>query len=222
MDALKRKIVLAWIAAPIIVGLFLFGPAGTLDYWQAWVYMAILFVPVFFVMVYFLKRDPEFLERRMRMKEKEARQGLIVKAASIVFLIGFLIPGFDVRFGWSDVPAEIVLAADVLVLLGYLTVFLTFKENSYAGRTVQVEKGQTVIMTGPYSVVRHPMYVGTLLMFLATPVALGSYVALPLFLLFIPVIVFRILNEEEVLRRELPGYAEYCEKTKYRLLPFVW
>ncbi|MBU0527585.1 MAG: isoprenylcysteine carboxylmethyltransferase family protein [Candidatus Micrarchaeota archaeon] len=220
--ALKKKIFLALLATPVILGIFLFGPAGTLDYWQAWVYIAILVVPASFVVLYFLKKDPAFLERRMRTKESEARQGLIIKVSALMFIIAFLIPGFDYRFGWSLVPHEISIVADVFVFLGYLLIFLVFRENGYAGRTVQVDKGQRVISTGPYSVVRHPMYVGTLVMYMATPIALGSYVAVPAFILLIPVIVLRILNEEEVLRRDLPGYVEYCRKTRYRLIPFIW
>lgn len=222
MDRLKRKLLLAGIAAPIIVGLALFGPAGTFDYWQAWAYMAVLFVPVFFVVLYFLKKDPVFLERRMRTKEKIARQSLIIIVTTIVFLVAFLIPGFDRRFGWSDVPAGFVAGADIAVFAGYLIVFLVFRENSYAGRTVVVEKGQKVIATGPYAIIRHPMYFGTLLMYLATPIALGSYIAFPFFLLIVPGIVLRTLNEEELLRRDLPGYADYCGKTRYRLIPFIW
>ncbi|MFH1685789.1 MAG: isoprenylcysteine carboxylmethyltransferase family protein [Candidatus Micrarchaeota archaeon] len=220
--ALKWKILLVVIAAPIIIGAILFGPAGTLEYWEAWAYMAILFVPVSFVVLYFLKKDPAFLERRMRTKENEAMQGLIIKVATLIFIVAFIIPGLDHRFGWSDIQTEIIIMADAFVLLGYVLIFLVFRENSYAGRTVEVEKGQRVISTGPYSVVRHPMYVGTLVMYLATPIALGSYVAVPLFILLIPVIVLRILNEEEVLRHDLPGYAAYCKKTKYRLIPFIW
>jgi len=220
--ALKKKIVLILIAAPLVIGLALFGPAGTLDYWQAWVYMATLLVPMLFVVLYFWKKDPAFLERRLKTKEKETKQDIIIKVGTTVFTIAFLIPGFDHRFGWSDVSVEIVLAADAIVFLGYLLIFLVFKENAYAGRTVQVEKEQKVVTTGPYSVIRHPMYLGSLLLYLATPVALGSYVAVPLFSLFVPVMILRILNEEEVLRRDLSGYTEYCNKTKYRLVPFIW
>ncbi|MBU0586413.1 isoprenylcysteine carboxylmethyltransferase family protein [Candidatus Micrarchaeota archaeon] len=219
---LKLKAMLAFLAAPILLGLFLFVPAGTLDYWEAWAYMAILLIPMLFVVLYFMKKDPEFLKRRMKYKEKEARQDLIIKAGGIVYFVGFLIPGLDKRFGWSSVPFEIIIIADIMVFLGYALIFLTFKENSYAGRTVQVEKGQKVVTTGPYSIIRHPMYLGTLLLYILTPIALGSYIAVPIFLLFIPVIIFRILNEEEVLTRELKGYKEYCIKTKYRLLPFIW
>ncbi|MBU0532706.1 isoprenylcysteine carboxylmethyltransferase family protein [Candidatus Micrarchaeota archaeon] len=216
------KVVVIFLLALIVVGAALFAPAGTLEYWQAWAYIGVLFIPVFFVVFYFLKNNPEFLERRMMMKEKEAAQDLIVKVSAIIFIVAFLIPGFDQRFDWSDVPTEIVLIADGFVFLGYVIVFLVFKENEYAGRTIQVEKNQKVISTGPYSIVRHPMYVGVLVMYLATPIALGSYVAVPLFMLLIPIIILRILNEEEVLRRDLSGYKEYCKKTKYRLLPFIW
>lgn len=220
--AIKEKALLLFTAAFVALGLMLFVPAGTTDYWQAWVYLAILFIPVSFVVLYFLKNDPGFLERRFKMKEKEAKQQLVVKLAGILFIIGFLIPGLDRRFGWSSVPFELVAVADALVLLGYIICFLVFRENSYAGRTIEVVKGQTVISTGLYSIIRHPMYVGVILLYTVTPIALGSYWALPPFLLIAPILIFRILNEEEVLRRELPGYTEYCKKTRYRLLPFVW
>ncbi|HSB46792.1 MAG TPA: isoprenylcysteine carboxylmethyltransferase family protein [Candidatus Bilamarchaeum sp.] len=220
--ALTRKIVLIYVAALVFLGIIFFVPAGTTDYWQAWAYMAVVLVPAAAVVAYFLRKDPEFLERRFRTREKEARQQAIIKAAFGIFIIAFIVPGLDRRFGWSAIPPEISLAADALVFLGYALVFLVFRENSYAGRTIEVEKGQKVISTGPYSIVRHPMYLGSIMMYMATPIALGSYFAFPLFLLIIPVFVFRILNEEEVLRRDLPGYAAYCEKTKYRLLPLIW
>jgi protein-S-isoprenylcysteine O-methyltransferase Ste14 len=224
MDASKihKRALLLYVAALAVVCIVLFVPAGTLDYWQAWAYMAVIFVPATCVILYFLKNDPKFMEKRMQAKEKEATQRLIIKVSGVIFAIGFLLPGLDKRFGWSDVPTNYVIAADALVLLGYMFVFWVFRVNSYASRTIQVEKGQKVISTGPYAMIRHPMYVGMLLLYIATPIALGSYVALPLFLLMIPVIVLRILNEEEVLRRELPGYKEYCKKVSYRLLPFIW
>jgi len=217
-----KKTILIFLAAPILIGLLLFVPAGTTDYWQAWVYLGVLLIPMFFVMIYFLKNDPEFLERRFQTKEKEAKQQFIIKIGTIVFLIGFLIPGFDHRFGWSQVPAMITILANIFVFVGYAFVFWVFKENSYAGRTIKVEKGQKVISTGPYSIIRHPMYLGTFLMYLATPIALGSYVALPFFIIYIPIIIYRIFNEEEVLKRELPGYSEYCTRTRYKLIPRIW
>ena len=216
------KALLLFPAGLLVLGAVFFIPAGTLDYWQAWLYMAVLFTPVVFVLLYFLKRDPAFLERRLKTREKEVKQKAIIKLATLIFVIGFLSPGLDRRFGWSSVPFEIVIAANALVLIGYFICFLAYRENSYAVRTIEVEKGQKVISTGPYSIVRHPLYVGVLLMLTATPIALGSYWALPPVLLLIPVIVLRILNEEEFLRRKLPGYKAYCKKTKYRLLPYVW
>lgn len=219
---IRKKAILLFVAAFVVMDIAFFVPAGTLDYWQAWMYLAILLIPASLVVLYFLKNDPEFLERRLKVKEKEAKQQLIVKLGDILFIIGFLIPGLDRRFGWSNVPFEVVIGADVIVFLSYLACFLVFRENSYAGRTVEVVKGQKVISTGPYSIIRHPMYLAVILMYTATPIALGSYWALPPFLLIVPILIFRILNEEEVLRRELPGYKEYCKKTRYRLLPFVW
>ena len=216
------KYVLIFPAALLIVLAFLFVPAGTLDYWQAWAYIAVIFVPAAAVVIYFLKNDPAFLERRLRTREKEAKQALIIKLAIPVIFLGFIVPGLDHRYGWSAVPAALSIAADALVFLSYLFIFLVFKENSYAGRTVQVDKGQRVISTGPYAIVRHPMYLGQIVMYLSTPIALGSYAAFPLFLLTIPIIVYRLLDEEELLKRELPGYKGYCGKTRYRLLPLIW
>jgi protein-S-isoprenylcysteine O-methyltransferase Ste14 len=177
---------------------------------------------VIFVVFYFLKKDPELLERRMRMKEKEEKQKSIQKFGIIIFFIGFIIPGLDYRYHWSNVPALIVIAANAIVFSGYLLVFFVLRENSYASRIIEVEKGQKAITTGPYAIVRHPMYLGVLLMYLFTPLALGSYWAIIFFLPLVPLIVFRLLNEEEVMLRELPGYEEYCKKTRYHLIPFIW
>ncbi len=220
--ALKRRILLVAIAAPLAIGAALFIPAGTLNYWQAWAYLATLIVPMAIVVTYFWRKDPEFLERRLRLREREVRIGFLTKLGYAVFLIGFLIPGLDQRFGWSHLPPAVSVAADVVVFFSYLCIFLVFRENSFASRTIQVEKGQKVISTGPYSVVRHPMYIASLVMYIATPLALGSLVAIPPFLLLIPIIVRRLLGEEELLRRELPGYKEYCGKVRFRLVPYIW
>jgi protein-S-isoprenylcysteine O-methyltransferase Ste14 len=219
---LKKQVILRFIMAPIFLGLILFLPAGSLDYWQAWIYCAVLLIPASFVVFYFLKHDPELLERRMKMKEKEEKQKIIVKLGIIIFFIGFIIPGFDYRYHWSNVPVFLVIAANVFVLSGYIFVFLVLRENSYASRIIEVEKGQKVITTGPYAIVRHPMYLGILVMYLFTPLALGSYWALIFFLPLIPLLVSRLLNEEEMLLRELPGYEEYCEKTRFHLIPYIW
>jgi len=205
-----------------VLGLVFFLPAGTLNYWEAWVYIVILFTPMFFVMLYLIKNDPALLERRMRTKEQASEQSLIIKISYVYFLVTYLLPGFDKRFGWSDSPLWFVLVAQLLVLLGYILVILVFKENSYASRTVGVDEDQRVIDTGPYAVVRHPMYVGVTALYVLSPLALGSIWGLIASVLFIPLIVARIVSEEKILARELTGYREYQQKVKYRLIPMVW
>lgn len=219
---IKKKALIIFPAALIVTGLILFLPAGSFSFRNAWIFIAVLFIPCIFVVSYLLKHDPELLERRMRYKEKEIEQKTIIKIATLLFLIGFITPGLDFRYGWSNVPLFLVIMSDAIIFSGYMLIFFVFRENSYTSRIIEVEKGQKVISTGPYSVVRHPMYVGVLLMYLFIPTALGSYYSLILFLPVIPVIIFRILNEEKFLTRNLPGYTEYAKKVKYRLIPGIW
>lgn len=209
------------VAIPFLFAI-LFLPAGTFAYWEAWVYLGILLIPMLLVLVYLLKNEPELLERRMRLREKQTEQKRVVKLSLVYFLVVFLLPGLDYRFGWSDVAVIVVLAADVLVLLGYGLIFLVFKENRYASRIIEVEKEQTVITTGPYSVVRHPMYLGVCVMYIFSPLALGSYWAMLPALLIIPLLAARIRNEESVLGMELKGYLGYMQQTHYRLVPGIW
>lgn len=207
---------------PLGIGLILFLPAGSLQYWEAWLYVVVLLIPMLITVNYLAIHDPALLERRMRFNEKEEKQKLIVKLFRLPFLLGFLIPGFDYRFSWSEVPVLLVIVANLMVFAGYFLVFLVFRENSFTSRIVEVEKDQKVISTGPYAIICHPMYTGTILMFLFTPLALGSWWAFPVFA-FLPVIlIFRILDEERVLRDNLPGYTEYCQKVRYRLIPKIW
>lgn len=222
MKNIKRQIFLRFGFFSLIFGLIFFLPAGSFRFWEAWVYMGILLIPMFFVILHFLKRDPGLLERRMRLKEKEKEQNIIIKLSSLFFLAGFLLPGFDFRYGWSHVPIFLVLATDAIVFLGYVIFISVMKENSYLSRTVEVEAGQKVISTGPYSIVRHPMYTGVLLMFLFAPLALGSWWALIPFISLPFFLVLRILNEEKLLTKNLSGYEEYRKTVPFRLIPHIW
>jgi protein-S-isoprenylcysteine O-methyltransferase Ste14 len=207
----------------ILIPVILLALAGTLTYWQGWLYWVVLVIPMFVAVSYLLKHDPELLERRMKFHEKEKEQRAIIFIGNVIFIAGFLAVAIDLRLhGLNQVSSSIVLAADAGVFLGYCLVLWVYKENSYASRTIEVAEGQKVITTGPYAIVRHPMYLGVLTMYLLTPIALGSWWAVPVFSLFIPIIIWRILNEEKVLLRDLPGYHKYCQDRHYRLLPYIW
>jgi protein-S-isoprenylcysteine O-methyltransferase Ste14 len=198
--------------------------AGTIRYTEAWIYILVLFVPAFIIIIWFYKNDPDFIAGRiLKRREKEKTHRSIQNFFSIPLMIGFLIPGFDIRYIWSDVPLYIVLVADLLVLLGYLIIVFAGKENRHATAIIQIEKDQKIIDTGPYRIVRHPMYTGGLLLMLFTPLALGSYWAMiPFFVCTISALVLRIVNEEKLLIANFPEYSDYCRKTKYRLIPFIW
>ena len=221
-SALTRIVLVRYLEALLLLAAMFFLSAGTFAYWQAWLYLAMLFIPMAFVMAYLLKNDPELLERRMRFREKETAQKRIIGLSWLWFLLAFLLPGIDQRFGWSHVPVIIVLAAELLVLLGYGIVVWVFRENSYASRVIEVAQQQEVIDSGPYALLRHPMYAGAIIMYIFSPLALGSWWAMIPALPIIPILILRILNEEDILLRDLPGYADYRSKVRYRLLPGVW
>jgi protein-S-isoprenylcysteine O-methyltransferase Ste14 len=216
----KQKAYLVPTIILIVLGSVIFLPAGSLRFWQAWIFWSGFSILTFFITVYFFNKNPALLSRRMKVKEKETTR----KPPAFLNLcfLCYVVPGLDFRFHWSAVPVWLVIAANAIVFLGYIFIILVFKENSYASTIIQVEKEQPVITTGPYAIVRHPMYLGLLLMILFTPLALGSYWAIIPALLCIPMNVFRIIGEEEVLLRELAGYKEYCLKTRYHLIPFIW
>ncbi len=220
-NLLKAAALRVGIGIPIIA-LIVIAPSGKWDYWQGWMYMGTLILPMIFTLTYFFKNDPALLERRMRLREKESAQRKIIGLSYLYFLVAFILPGLDVRFGWSNVPPLVSIIADMFVLAGYLNFIWVLTVNSYLSRTVQVDAGQKVVSTGPYGLVRHPMYFGVTVMYIASPLALGSYWAIIPAALIIPLLAARIRNEEEVLLRDLPGYAEYRQKVKYRLLPGVW
>jgi protein-S-isoprenylcysteine O-methyltransferase Ste14 len=205
-----------------IIGALFFWPAGTFDYWQAWVWFAVLFIPMGISLFFLVKRDPTLLERRIKTNETRPEQKRIIAFSVIYFLIAFLLPGFDQRFGWSTVPVWVVLLADLFVLAGYTLYILVLNANSYASRVIEVMQGQQVISTGPYALVRHPMYLAMILMMVASPLALGSYWAAIPSIALIFLLAARVKNEEELLLKELNGYREYTQKTRYRLIPFIW
>jgi protein-S-isoprenylcysteine O-methyltransferase Ste14 len=225
--SLKTRVIVQCLLTAVVTGGMLFLPAGTWKFWQGWIFLGFLLIPMMAASIYFTERDPQLVERRLQKKEKVGEQKLIMNFAKLIFLAVFLIPGFDFRFGWSRrtfgaVPVWLMILSGTLALAGYLMTYWVMSANSYASRIIQVEKGQPVISIGPYRIVRHPMYLGGIISILFTPLALGSYWAVPAFALLIPVIVLRILNEEKILRKELAGYSEYCQSTRFRLIPRIW
>lgn len=219
---LTRKSVVRLLEGVIVLGGIFFLTAGTFAYWEAWLYMAVLFIPVLALFLYLLNTAPDALERRLKMKETHREQNVVVVMAWIVLALAIILPGFDHRFGWSDIPVWVVLAADAAIVLGHGLFTLVMRENRYASRVVEVTEGQKVVSTGPYAAVRHPMYVALILIYVATPVALGSWVAFMPALLLPFVLAYRIHTEETALMRDLDGYDAYRQKVRYRLIPYVW
>jgi protein-S-isoprenylcysteine O-methyltransferase Ste14 len=219
---LLKKVIARIPALFIIMSLLLFLPARTIYFWEAWVFMAILFTPAICLLFYLYKKDPELLEKRIKMKEKEKEQKLLMKIALFFFIGTFLLPGFDKYYGWSSVPLWLKIFSDIMVFLGYIMFVVVLLKNRYASRVIEVQKKQKVIDTGLYSVVRHPMYDAVFLIYGFAPLALGSYWMLIGNVYLIFVIVFRILNEEKILVKELAGYMEYMQKVRYRLIPGLW
>ena len=222
---IKSKAFFGLLFLLVVLWFGLFLPAWSLYFWQAWVFWLIFSISTILVTLYLLKKDLKLLETRTKVgptAEVEKSQKIIQIFASIFFISLILIPGFDHRYHWSNVPIVLVITGDIFVLLGFIIVFLVFKQNSYASGIIETDTEQKVITTGPYRIVRHPMYAGGLLLLLFAPLALGSYWALPFALLLFVVIVLRVLYEEKFLMQNLPGYEEYCKKTRHRLIPWIW
>ena len=206
----------------IVLGILIFLPAGSFHYWQGWLLMGILFVPMFAAGFVMMGKNPELLRKRLNAKEKEAEQRTVVKLSGLLFLIAFVVAGLNWRFGWWILPNWAVWAAAGLFLGAYLLYAEVLRENTYLSRTIEVQENQKVIDTGLYGIVRHPMYMATTILFLAMPLVLASLISFIVMSGYIPVIAKRIKNEEKVLEEGLDGYAEYKEKVKYRILPLVW
>lgn len=206
----------------ILIGLLLFLPAGTVHYPNAWLFMGILFVPMFLAGIVMMIKNPELLRKRLNAKEQQSEQSLVIRLSGLMFLVGFVLAGLDYRFGWLQLPQIVTYIAAGVFLLAYLLYAEVLRENTYLSRTIEVQENQKVIDTGLYGIVRHPMYSATILLFLAMPLVLGSLISFVVFLFYPLLLVKRIKNEEQVLEAELAGYADYKKKVRYRLMPFVW
>ena len=205
-----------------LVALLIFWPAGTLQYSNGWLFMGLLFAPMLIAGFVMFFKSPDFLAKRLDAKEKQATQKGVLAFSGLMFIAGFVVAGLDYRFSWSRMPAAVTVAAAVLFLASYGLYAEVMRENAYLSRTIKVEEGQKVVDTGLYGIVRHPMYMATVLLFLMMPLVLGSWYALIVFAFYPAIIVVRLKDEEDLLTRELPGYAAYKQKVKYRLIPFIW
>lgn len=220
-----NKALFSVLMLALVLGVGLFLTAGTLQYWQAWVYLSVFTIASGLTTLYLIRNDPELLERRMRggpMAEKRTTQRVIMLFTSLGFVALLVVPALDRRFGWSTIPLYAVIAGDALVAIGFYLIFRVYRENTYTSATIEVAANQKVISTGPYAIVRHPMYASALLYLLGTPLALGSYWGLLPFVAVIPFLVWRLIDEEHMLTRELPGYSQYKQRVRYRLVPGVW
>ena len=206
----------------ILVGVLVFLPAGTLTYYQGWLFMAILFIPMFLAGIVMMFKNPELLKKRLNAKEKEQEQDKVVKLSGLMFLAGFIMAGLSYRFQWCILPRFVSVVAAVIFLIAYALYAEVLRENTFLSRTIEVQENQTVVDTGLYGIVRHPMYAVTLLLFLSMPLVLGSAISFVIFLAYPFLIAKRIKNEETLLERELKGYKEYKTKVKYRMIPFIW
>ena len=214
--------VLKFILGAAVMGALLFLPAGTFHYWNACLLMGVLLIPMFFAGIVMMLKNPELLKKRLNAKEQQAEQRLVIKLSGLMFLLGFVVAGLNFRFQWIILPDWVSWAGAVIFLCSYLLYAEVLRENAYLSRTVEVQKGQRVIDTGLYGIVRHPMYSATIMLFLSMPLVLGSIISFVIFLAYPFIIAKRIRNEEAVLEKELDGYAEYKKKVKYRVIPLIW
>lgn len=214
--------ILKFALGVVVVGILLFLPAGTFAYRNAWLFMGILFVPMFLAGIVMMFKNPELLKKRLNAREQQAEQNLVIKLSALMFVMGFVIAGFSFRFQWIKLPDWVSWAGTALFFVSYLLYAEVLRENTYLSRTVEVQKGQKVIDTGLYGIVRHPMYGATILLFLSVPLVLGSILSFAVFLTYPLIIAKRIRNEEEVLEKGLEGYDEYKRRVKYKVVPFIW
>ena len=220
--SLALRATIKYLLGVVIVAILIFLPAGSLCYWQGWLFMATLFVPILVAGVVMLVKSPSLLESRLKAKEGQREQDVVVKLSGLLFVAAFVVAGFNWRYAWLVLPDWIVWSAAVVFILCYLLYAEVMRENAYLSRTIEVQEGQRVVDTGLYGVVRHPMYTATTLLFLAMPLVLASPISLLIMLLYIPLIVVRIIHEERYLKVNLEGYTEYTKRIRYRLIPYIW
>ena len=209
-------------AGVVLIGVLIFLPAGTIHFPGGWLLMGILFIPMFLAGLVMMAKNPRLLRSRLNAREQQSEQSIVIKLSGLMFLCGFILAGLDFRFGWSNLPGLVNVLGALLFLIAYALYAEVLRENTWLSRTIEVQEGQTVVSTGLYGIVRHPMYAVTLLLFLSMPLVLGSVPAFAVFLAYPAIITRRIRNEEEVLERELPGYWEYKQKVRWRLIPYIW
>ena len=214
--------IIKFLLGVVLIGLLVFLPAGTLDYINGWIFMGVLFIPMFVAGIIMLIKSPNLLRSRLDAKEKQKEQSLVVKLSGLMFVAGFIVAGLDYRYNWIEVPMYVSYIATGFFVLAYIMYAFVLKQNEYLSRTIKVQENQKVVSTGLYGVVRHPMYSATIILFLAMPLILGSLVSFFIFLVYPILIGFRAVNEEKVLAKELEGYTEYMQKVKYRIIPFIW
>lgn len=214
--------ILKYLLGVILVGVLIFLPAGTFAYWNGWLFMALLFVPMFVAGIVMMIKSPDLLKSRLNVKEKESQQKEVVAISGLMFLAGFIIAGLNYRYNWLVLPNAFVIVGSILFLISYLIYAEVLRENVFLLRTIEVKEGQKLVDTGLYGIVRHPMYTATIFLFLSMPLILGSLYSFLIFLVYPFVIVKRIKNEEKVLEKDLAGYKEYKEKVKFKLFPFIW
>ena len=206
----------------LMIGALIFIPANTINYWNGWLFMGLLFIPMFIAGIIMMAKSPDLLRKRLDVKEKEKEQKQVIILSGLMFLAGFIIAGLNYKYKWTTIPNYVVIISSITFIIAYILYAEVLRENAYLSRTIKVQENQKVVDTGLYGIVRHPMYMATILLFLSMPLILGSIITFAIFLIYPLIIAKRIKNEEEVLERELEGYVEYKKKVKYKMIPFIW
>ena len=214
--------IIKYIFGVLIVGSLLFIPAKSFEYWNGWLFMGLLFIPMFVAGIILMIKNPELLRKRLNAKEKESEQKQVILFSAVMFLLGFIIAGLNYRYKWIELPNSVTIISSILFVIAYILYAEVLRENTYLSRTIEVQENQKVIDTGLYGIVRHPMYAVTILLFLTIPLILGSIISFIIFLIYPIIIAKRIKNEEKVLERNLKGYKEYKNKVKYKIIPLIW